>query len=66
MHSSGKINKGMGKFKNLYSGGDDDDDDDDDALPVVVAVRGKDQAFAVYVHMYPIYIYPIGSMVLLY
>jgi len=32
---------------------DDDDDDDPDALPVVVAVRGKAQAFAVikYVHI---------------
>ena len=60
--------KVLGNFKNLHSGDDDDhdDDDDDDALPVVVAVRGKDQAFAVYMHMYPIYIYPIGSMVLLY
>ena len=27
-----------------------DDDDDDDALPVVVAVRGKAQAFAVYIY----------------
>ena len=38
---------------------DDDDaddaaaaaDDDDDALPVVVAVRGKAQAFAVYIYI---------------
>ena len=29
-----------------------DDDDDDDALPVVVAVRGKAQAFAVYIYIY--------------
>ena len=40
---------------------DGDDDDDDDALPVVVAVPGKAQAFAVYVYIYIylfIYLYP--------
>ena len=31
---------------------DDDDYDDDDVLPVVVAVPGKAQAFAVYIHVY--------------
>ena len=31
---------------------DDDDDDDDDALPVVLAVPGKTQEFAVYVYIY--------------
>ena len=39
----------------------DDDGDDDDALPVVVAVPGKAQAFAVYVYIYIylfIYLYP--------
>ena len=44
---------------------DDDDgddgggDDDDDALPVVVAVPGKAQAFAVYIYttIHNIYIY---------
>ena len=30
---------------------DDDYDDDNDALPVVVAVPGKAQAFAVYIYM---------------
>jgi len=32
--------------------GDDGDDDDDDALPVVVAVRGKAQAFALRIYIY--------------
>ena len=31
--------------------GFDDDDDDDDALPVVVEVSGKAQAFAVYIYL---------------
>jgi hypothetical protein len=44
-------------FEDLQQGFDDDDidgddgDDDDDALPVVDAVPGKAQAFAVYVYM---------------
>jgi len=52
---------------------DDDDgggDDDDDALPVVVAVPGKAQAFAVYIYIYTytytytyIYIYIICAPV---
>ena len=33
-------------------GGDDDDDDDDDVLPIVVAVRGEAQAFAIYIYIY--------------
>ena len=31
---------------------DDDVDDDDDALPVVVAVQVKAQAFVVYINIY--------------
>jgi len=56
-------------FEDLPQGFDDDDDDDGDdadALPVVVAVPGKTQAFAVYIYMtiyityiYNIYIYNI-------
>ena len=40
---------------NLHSIDDDDDDggddDDDDVLPIVVAVRGEAQAFAIYIYI---------------
>ena len=46
------------KIFNKGSNNDDDDGggDDDDAWPIVVAVRGKAPAFAVYIYVY-LYIY---------
>jgi hypothetical protein len=47
----GRSTKVLGEYLNLHSIDDGDDDDgDNDALPVAVAVQGKAQAFAVYIH----------------
>ena len=48
-----KTNKGIREYLNLHSIDDDDDGgDDDDVLPIVVAVRGEAQAFAIYIYRY--------------